>query len=127
MTSFRGANLAGADLRDTLIEPCDLTGADLTGARVDGRILTRCRLEAAKLDDVVLVDPFWQPLLDQIQILWRGAAAWNAFRAQETHEKRTELAGFAEIPWPVTSQSKSILIAARCCFFVGAEPGWLSM
>ena len=33
---------------------------------------------------------------------------------------RTELAGFPEMTWPVTSQSKSIRIAARCCFFVGA-------
>jgi hypothetical protein len=40
---------------------------------------------------------------------------------------RTEDAGFIGITWPVTNQSKSIRIAARCCFTVGAAPGWFWM
>lgn len=34
---------------------------------------------------------------------------------------RTAWAGFVSRTWPVTSQSKSIRKAARCCFTVGAE------
>jgi uncharacterized protein YjbI with pentapeptide repeats len=97
VTSLRGANLAGADLRETLVEPCDLTGADLTGARADGLTLAQCRLEGTKLDGVILEDLYWQPLLDQIQILWRGAAAWNAFRAQETHANMQRPAIFSGV------------------------------
>jgi hypothetical protein len=33
----------------------------------------------------------------------------------------TELAGFVETTCPMTSQSNSILTAARCCFTVGAD------
>ena len=34
---------------------------------------------------------------------------------------RTAWAGFVSMTWPVTSQSNSILSAARCCFTVGGE------
>jgi hypothetical protein len=37
----------------------------------------------------------------------------------------TACAGFIGITCPVTSQSKSILIAARCCFTVGFAKAWL--
>ena len=33
----------------------------------------------------------------------------------------TDAAGFTETTWPVTSQSKSIRIAARCCLTDGSE------
>ena len=34
---------------------------------------------------------------------------------------RTACAGLWAMTWPVTSQSKSIRMAARCCLTVGAE------
>src|SRR5579871_242097 len=40
---------------------------------------------------------------------------------------RTEDAGFTATIWPVTRKSKSIRIAARCCFTVGAAAGWFSI
>jgi hypothetical protein len=40
---------------------------------------------------------------------------------------RTELAGFVGMICPITSQLKSMRIAARCCLTVGADPGCCSI
>ena len=40
---------------------------------------------------------------------------------------RTAAAGFTGRTWLTTSQSPSMRIAAKCCFTVGADPGWVRM
>jgi hypothetical protein len=49
-TSFRNANLAGANLADTRLIACDFRGATLTGARFDGATMTACRIDRADQD-----------------------------------------------------------------------------
>src|ERR1019366_10102707 len=63
----------------------------------------------------------------------RRVRAWSALRTGVLPRfttyfgPRTELAGFVGMTWPVTSQSKSIRIAAKCCFTVGEALGCCSM
>ncbi len=77
-------DLRGADLRRHRLTRCehrsaDLTGADLTGCRAEGSTLSRCRLQGVRWGGLV-VDDYWRVILGQIEILWRGAKAWNAHR-----------------------------------------------
>ena len=40
---------------------------------------------------------------------------------------RTAAVRFVRRTWLTTSQSPSMRIAARCCFTVGTDPGWVRM
>ena len=73
------------------------------------------------------------PTIVSISMESRSVRAWSALRTGVLPRlttylgPRTELAGFMGMIWPVTSQSKSMRIAARCCLTVVAEPGCCSM
>ncbi|MFB2923785.1 MULTISPECIES: pentapeptide repeat-containing protein [Aerosakkonema] len=77
---FRGANLAGLDISQANIKHCDLTKANLAGSSVSGLSLSRCRLQETQLENIRLDDDYWEPVITQIQMLWRDVDEWNAFR-----------------------------------------------
>ena len=74
-----------------------------------------------------------RPTMESVLIESRSVRAWSAFktgvlpRLTTCFGPRTEDAGFMGTIWPVTRKSKSIRIAAKCCFTVGAAAGWCSM
>lgn len=83
---LRGCDLEGADLTDAWLQGVDFTGARLVGARLAGARMARCRLDGAALarDTLRLGDA------DQLAMLLRGAAVWNAW-LQEHPEVEPEL------------------------------------
>lgn len=83
-TMFRAADLSGLDLRQAHLHYCDFTGACLNDAKLPGLALSRCRLYQTELNNIALDDPYWQPAIQQIQLLWRSAEEWNHFRTTNT-------------------------------------------
>ena len=59
------------------------------------------------------------PLSGQVLTVFPGRNAMEI-------AQRTEAAGFSGTTWPITSQSKTWRIAARCCLAVGADRARLS-
>jgi uncharacterized protein YjbI with pentapeptide repeats len=78
---FRAQDLSGLDLRKAKFNRCDLSFANLSNAIVEGYQLSGCRLEGTNLQQITFADEHWKPMIEQIQILWKGAADWNSFRA----------------------------------------------
>jgi uncharacterized protein YjbI with pentapeptide repeats len=81
---FRAADLSGLDLRLAHLHYCDFTGACLNDAKLPGLALSRCRLYQTELNNIALDDLYWQPAIQQIQLLWRSAEEWNHFRTTNT-------------------------------------------
>lgn len=83
-TMFRAADLSGLDLRQAHLHYCDFTGTCLNDAKLPGLALSRCRLYQTEVKQIILDDPYWQPAIEQIQLLWRSAEEWNHFRERNT-------------------------------------------
>lgn len=81
---FVSADLSGMDLRMANLHYCDLTGTILRDAKVPGLALSRCRLYQTELEGAEFDDTYWQPVIQQIQMLWRNADEWNHFRKKNT-------------------------------------------
>lgn len=78
---FRAQDLSGLDLRKAKFNHCDLSFSNLSNAIVEGYQLSGCRLEGTNLQNITFADEHWKPMIEQIQMLWKGAADWNSFRA----------------------------------------------
>jgi uncharacterized protein YjbI with pentapeptide repeats len=78
---LRGADLRGVELRDALPRRLDLTGADLRDAHLSVPLLSRSRLQHARLAGVTLDGT--AEVVVALQALWSGAEAIARWRASE--------------------------------------------